>query len=163
MRYKGKVWRHVPAGAHPLHAGYILRAGGRWNRQGVYGCLYTSLTKRGALAEFAKFFHNLSDVDFQRWNRDLVSIFVDLDPVADLTNKATSPIPPDEPLVTGNDPSDFEACRALADSLRAAGYVALITPSAARPGEKNLDIYLDGLAGNIHIDEGGERIPLEAP
>ena len=149
MRYKGKVWRHVPAGAHPLHAGYILRAGGRWNRQGVYGCLYTSLTKRGALAEFAKFFHNLSDVD--------------LDPVADLTNKATSPIPPDEPFLTGNDPSDFEACRALADSLRAAGYVALITPSAARPGEKNLDIYLDGLAGNIHIDEGGERIPLEAP
>ncbi|MCK4782794.1 MAG: RES family NAD+ phosphorylase [Desulfobacteraceae bacterium] len=149
MRYKGKVWRHVPAGAHPLHAGYILRAGGRWNRQGVYGCLYTSLTKRGALAEFAKFFHNLSDVD--------------LDPVADLTNKATSPIPPDEPFLTGNDPSDFEACRALADSLRAAGYVALITPSAARPGEKNLDIYLDGLAGNKHIDEGGERIPLEAP
>jgi len=58
-------------------------------------------------------------------------------------------------------PADLEACRTLADALRAGGYAGLITPSAASPNAKNLVIYIDGPAGQIRLDDGGDRIPLE--
>jgi RES domain-containing protein len=51
MRVASKVWRHVPAGAQVLHVGFILRAGGRWNRRGKYSALYAALTPDVALAE----------------------------------------------------------------------------------------------------------------
>ncbi len=92
--------------------------------------------------------------------RELVSIQVDLESVADLTNKETSPVPPDEPFLTGDEPADLEACRALADSLRRDGFVGIIASSAALPDEKNLIIYIDGLAGNVRLDDGGDRVPL---
>ena len=44
--------------------------------------------------------------------RELVSIQVDLEPVADITNEETSPIPPDEPFLIGDELADLEACRA---------------------------------------------------
>ena len=160
MRIRRKVWRHVPAGAHPLHAGYILKAGGRWNRQGVYGCLYTSFTQRGVRAEYQKYLRRSALGGFSAGPRELVSLQVDLNPVADLMNKDTSPIPPDEPFLVGDELSDLEACRALADSLRSDDFVGIIAPSAAMSGEKNLIIYIDGLAGSVGLDEGGDRVQL---
>jgi RES domain-containing protein len=161
VRIRRKVWRHVPAGAHPLHAGYILRAGGRWNRQGVYGCLYTAFTQRGVRAEYQKALHSRGLEGFDLAPSEIVSFQVDLEPVADLTDKKSSPVPPGEPFLTGDEPADLEACRALADSLRSDGYVGIIAPSAALDGEKNLVIYIDGVAKNIRLDDGGDRIPLE--
>jgi len=160
VRLRRKVWRHIPFAAHPLHAGYILRAGGRWNRHGVYGCLYTAFTPRGAKAEYDRYLQYEAASGLGIKARDLVSIQVDLEPVADLTNRDSSPISPDEPFLTGDDPVDLEACRALADSLRKDGFVAIVAPSAALAGEKNLVIYIDGLAGNIKLDAGGDRYPL---
>ena len=127
----------------------------------MYGCLYTSLTKTGAIQEFQKYRNLLGVGDFPRKDRDLVSIRVDLDPVMDLTDPQTSPVPVDAPFLTGSDPADYEACQALADLLRAQGYVAILSPSAAAPGRKNLNIYIDGIAGNIKLRDGGERILLE--
>ena len=93
--------------------------------------------------------------------RDLVSIQVDLHPVADLINRKTSPIPTDVTFLTSNDPGDYEACRALADRLRFEGYVAILSPSAAMPGGVNLNIYIDGIAGNIILQDGEDRIPID--
>ncbi|MFA9406856.1 MAG: RES family NAD+ phosphorylase [Anaerolineales bacterium] len=160
MRLRRKVWRHVPAGAHPLHAGYILRANGRWNRRGVYGCLYTAFTRRGARTEYMKYLRGEASSVFGVKPRELVSIQVNLEPVADLTNSETSPIAHDEPFLLGDEPTDLEACRALADSLRREGFVGIIALSAAMSSEKNLMIYIDGLAENVRLEVGADRIPL---
>ena len=151
----------MPAGAHPLHAGYILRAGGRWNRQGAYGCLYTSLTRSGVRTEYRKALERAGADGFAMKPREIVSILAELEPVLDLTDEASSPVRPMESFLTGDAPADLEACRTLADALRAGGYAGLITPSAASPNAKNLVIYIDGPAGQIRLDDGGDRIPLE--
>jgi RES domain-containing protein len=127
----------------------------------VYGCLYTSLTKKGAVKEFQKALQVTSMGKYPRTERELVSILAELEPVADLTDPKTSPVPVDAPYLTGDGPADYEACRALADLLRAQGYVAILLPSAANPGGKNLNIYIDGVAGNIKLREGGDRIPID--
>jgi RES domain-containing protein len=141
--------------------GRILRADGRWNRPGVYGCLYTALSEQGARAEFEKIRPKFAAAPGTSRRRDVVSINVDIDPVVDLTNPETSPVPPNTSFLTGDRPEDIEQRRALAHALRAAGYVGIITPSAAAPGEKNLVMYIDGPAWGIQLDDGGDRIPLE--
>jgi RES domain-containing protein len=157
MRVRREVWRHIPKGKEPLHVGHILRATGRWNRAGVYGCLYTSLKEEGAVAEYRKYLEK-ANIDFSKTKpRDLITIKVDLDPVMDLTNKKKSLVSPDSPYLTGDEPEDLENCRALADTIRDQGYAGIIVPSAAVDGEKNLIIYIDGPAGKIKIDDGGTR------
>jgi hypothetical protein len=61
----------------------------------------------------------------------------------------------------GDDPADLSLCLAVADWARAEGYVAIISPSAAIRGGKNLNIYID-IAGPAHLrlDAGTEREPL---
>jgi hypothetical protein len=161
MKFKGKVWRHIPTGAHPLHVGYILKARGRWNREGDYGCIYTSLTKRGAKAEYRKYLHRagVARIGLLR-PRDLVSLLVEVSPVVDLTDKTESPVSPKEPFLIGDGPDDLDACRSLADTLRAQGYAAILTPSAAMTDEKNLVIYIDGPSRNVFLEVGPDRIAL---
>lgn len=161
MRFQGEVWRHIPKGAQPLHAGYILRAGGRWNRPGVYGCLYTASSKEGARAEYEKYLERENTDPARAKPRELVSIEVDINPVLDLTDEETALVPPSSAFLTGDDPEDLERCRVLADTAREQGYTAIMAPSAALEGEKNLMIYIDGVAGDIQLDDGGKRLPLE--
>lgn len=160
MRFKEKVWRHIPIDAFALHVGRILRADGRWNRPGVYGCLYTAFTEKGARAEFEKIRSALGAPSGDLKQRDIVSLLVDLDPVVDLTDPNISPIPPESPYLTGASEEDIEQCRELADALRAAGYAGIITPSAAILEEKNLVIYIDGPAGGIYLEDGGDRTTI---
>lgn len=55
---------------------------------------------------------------------------------------------------------DVEICRAVADLARFAGYNAILSPSAAIAGERNLNLYIDGRADQLHLNEGTDRIAL---
>jgi RES domain-containing protein len=157
MRFASKVWRHVPAGAQTLHVGFILRSGGRWNRCRRYGALYTALTPEGALAEYRKYFRQRNMTGRPQTPHELVSVEVDLHPVLDLTDPANGVVDPEASFLTGDSEQDKDRCRALADDLREAGYVGVVVPSAAKKGEKNLVIYIDGPAAQIALDDGPDR------
>lgn len=161
MKFRGKVWRHIPKGSYPLNLRFLLQARGRWNREGIYGCLYTSLTQAGAKAEHRKYLKSAgAEGEIKKHGRELVSIRVMIEPMMDLTDTETSPIPIESPFLTADDEESLEACKQLADSLRAQGYAGIIAPSAAKSGAKNLVIYFDGPAKNLEIDDGGDRHSL---
>lgn len=60
----------------------------------------------------------------------------------------------------GDGDAAYEACRAIADLARAQGYNAILSPSAAAQGEKNLTIYLDGRPADLRLIDGPDREPL---
>jgi hypothetical protein len=155
------VWRYIPRGAHPLHVGFLLQASGRWNRFGEYGCLYTALTREGAVAEYDKALRYAGLARDEDAERDLVTVHVDVEPVMSIITMdflRGSGLAAAE-LTTDTDES-FEICRTIADYARAAGYCAIISPSAALAGQRNLTIYFDGRADRIHLDVGSVREPL---
>ena len=159
--FSGLVWRHVPRGANALHIGWILRATGRWNRRGVYGCVYTALTAGGAVAEYRRYAARVGSAS-GAGARDLVSIRVNrLGPVLDLTHAATrARVGVTASALTGDGADDLTTCRAVADWARAERYQGLLTPSAADVRSTNLIIYVDGPAGNVDLDEGPDRLPI---
>ncbi len=161
MIFSGVVWRHVPRGAHPLHVGFILKASGRWNRQGRYGCLYTSLSREGALAEYRKYLVRTALADVSS-PRDLVSIEIRrVEPVLDLTvEDEQARLGISSGIMTGDKADDLEACREVADWARSQDYQGLLVPSAAASGDVNLIIYIDGPAGNLDFTNGPERIAI---
>lgn len=119
-----------------------------------------SIIKEGAIAEYEKYLvrENANPINVKP--REIVAVKVDINPVLDLTSKKSSLVPLSSPFLVGDDPDDLEKCRILADTAREQGYAAIIVPSAALTGEKNLIIYIDGVAGNIQLDDGGKRLPL---
>ncbi len=162
--FAGLVWRHVPVGAVPLHIGKLFKySEGRWNRRGEFACLYTALTRAGALAELAKLRRSAGSIV---GTRDLVSIQIRrLEPVLDLTDasiyRATALAAgeqPDASLMTTDGDAAYEHCRRLSEAARDRGCTALIVPSAAQPGEQNLVIYFDVVAPRqVDIDDGPDR------
>ena len=161
MDFEGMVWRHVPRGAHPLHVGFILLARGRWNRHDEYGCLYTSLSREGALAEYAKELQRLGIDAGSDQAKDLVTLQVGVARVLDLTVTAERDrfgITID--ALTGDEADDLESCRLVADLARLQGYDAILSPSAALAGERNLNLYIDGRADHLRLMQGAERVPL---
>lgn len=161
IRYQGLVWRHVPTGAHPLHIGYILKARGRWNRSGVYGCLYTSTSREGALAEYHRYLARAAPGVRTR-PRDLVSIRVNLlEPVLDLTDESVlAEFRITRETLTGDTVAARMLCLRLADYARGAGAVGILAPSATSPATTNLMIYPDGPPEGIDLDEGPDREPI---
>lgn len=159
------VWRHLPRGAHPLDFGRILRASGRWNRPGLYGALYTALSKDGALAELEKYRAAATPkgasaaINFSE--RDVVSIEVSIEPVLDLTDASTiATLGMDVTQYLGDDDDSREACRTVADFARAKGFRGILVPSAAADGEKNLVIFVDIPSAQLTLQAGPDRLSL---
>jgi RES domain-containing protein len=158
------VWRHVPPGAVALHLGKLWKLSeGRWNRRGDYACLYTSLTREGALAELARSRHAYGRAVGAR---DLVSIEIHrLEPVLKLTDlrvyralARASGETPNAALLTADSATASEHCRRLADQARRQGYTGLLVPSAALKGAVNLAVYFDVVAPkHLEIDDGPDR------
>jgi RES domain-containing protein len=161
VTFAGTVWRIVPAKAFALHVGYILRARGRWNREGVYGCLYTALSREGALAEWAKYLRAAGVPPEASAPRDLVSLEMQVEPVLDLTSPAVRrKLRIQLATITGDSPEDLEVCRSIADLARQQGYVAILSPSAALRGSTNLNLYVDGRADHYLLGEGSHRLSV---
>ena len=156
----------MPAGASPLHLGKLWKhAQGRWNRRGDYACLYTALTRPGALAGLAR---ARARYRTALGPRELVSIDVTLSPVLDLTDRAAlrraagggAGVSSDAALLVADGDGPLEHCRHLADWARAEGFTALLVPSAAAIGATNLVIYFDVVAPKqLEIDDGPDREP----
>ncbi|MGH7647515.1 MAG: RES family NAD+ phosphorylase [Gemmatimonadaceae bacterium] len=161
LDFEGLVWRYVPRGAHPLHVGFILLARGRWNRQSEYGCLYTSLSPDGARAEYAKELARLGIGAADDQPKDLVSLDVGVSRVLDLTDATVRKrLRVARAALTGDTSGDLETCRLVADLARLDGYDAILSPSAARAGARNLNLYIDRRADHVRLMEGPDRGPL---
>lgn len=163
MRIRRTVWRHVPAGTEPLHIGWIELARGRWNTQKPrLACLYTALTPEGAVAEYRKHYIDAGLSDIGRTKpRDLVSIHVDVDPALNLTDetelerRGLSTI-----ALTGPRRTAYPLCHRVAQDAVAAGYRAILAPSAALAGGRVLLVYPESSYGRLLLRNGPDRVPL---
>jgi RES domain-containing protein len=170
LNFEGRVWRHVPAGAHPLDFAHLITAKGRWNRRGQYGCLYTALTADVAIAEYAKAFTRFAISE----DRDLVALEVRIGPVYDLQSTLEQTetrltarggeiairLSQNDPRVVGDTEDDLELCRTVADAVREHGHYAIRAPSAAQAGGSVLAMYPENRPDHIRIQLAAPRLEL---
>jgi RES domain-containing protein len=134
---KAALVRVVKEGVDPLSTHGSQRFGGRYNDPGETGALYTSMEPRTALAEVAR--QTTSPLQARWWQ---YTIQVDLIAL-DLTDaNVTDALGTAQEALTG---TDRTLPRKLARKAKQAGFQALIVPSAVRPGEKNVVLFLDTL------------------
>lgn len=148
----------MPAGAQPLHAGWMQLARGRWNTQRPrIACLYTSYTADGALAEYEKLAR--TEAGYATRPRDLVSVRVDVEPVLDLTDpevQARYGITARQMRSPGYTPCH----RVVNEAVLRDGYRAIRAPSAAVDGVVNLMIYPESQHGRLRYSDGPDRLAI---
>ncbi|NNG15481.1 MAG: RES family NAD+ phosphorylase [Gemmatimonadales bacterium] len=156
MTFEGEVWRYLPRGAHPLDLSFLLQADGRWNRAGEYACLYTSLTRNGAIAEYDKWLgQRVGLMPRDDAERDLVTIRVRLASVCDVTDAGVRRrLGVTREAITRDTTASLELCRTIADWARARQYGAILSPSAAAGSANNLNIYIDVRPADIELAVG---------
>jgi RES domain-containing protein len=136
------VFRVVREGLDPLAITGSLKAGGRFNPPNEFGALYTSLDPKTAAQEVARGLRARGiPKQFPEGAWWVYELEVKLESVLDLTDPAVlekSAISADSLTA-----SDVHATRRIATETRERGYEALLVPSAAAPGSKNLVIFLD--------------------
>jgi RES domain-containing protein len=130
----------------PLATSGSSKAGGRFNPPNEFGALYTSVDAKTAAQEVERGLkaHGIDPMQFPEGAWWVYELEVKLDSVLDLTDPAIlekSAISADS--LTGR---DVHATRRIAADARERGYAALLVPSAAAPGSKNLVIFLDRTA-----------------
>ncbi|MBJ7329062.1 MAG: RES family NAD+ phosphorylase [Solirubrobacteraceae bacterium] len=111
---------------------------GRWHRQGQGYVQYLALEPLGAWAELVRYEGIRTADRAAQYLRRLWLAYVREEAIADLSTF-------DRWDACGLDPSvavgDHEACRALADELRDAGYRGVLSPSAALVGGTTLALF----------------------
>jgi RES domain-containing protein len=87
---------------------------------------------------------------------------VEVGPVLDLTDgRVLRAAGIDADVLTGDRPWELAACRAIAAHfVLGEGYGAILAPSAARPGESNLMIYLRSTLGIRLLGNGPDRLTI---
>jgi RES domain-containing protein len=128
-----------------------LNAGGRFNPPNEFGALYTSLEPNTAAKEVARGLRQRGvDPDqFPEGAWWVYELEVKLESVLDLTDADVlqkSGIP--ENSLIG---IDVNATRQIAAETRKRGYEALLVPSAAVAGSKNLVIFLDKASSRPNV------------
>lgn len=129
-------------GLDPLATTGSLKAGGRFNPQNEFGALYASLDADTAVQEVARGLRTrgIDPQQFPDGTWWVYELDVELESVLDLTDANVlkkSGISANS--LTG---SDVSGTRRMAADARERGYEALLVPSAAAPGSKNLVIFL---------------------
>jgi len=142
--WTGHAWRHVFGRVNPLHANSL---GARWNPKGVLA-LYTSLSRKGALAEGD---HLISRQPVPPSKpRYLYKIGVNLGKVIDLGTLAKlAPVGIDESDLAAD---DFDDCPMVGGCVAWLERDGLIVPSA-RSDAKNLVIFTQNLevGSELHV------------
>jgi RES domain-containing protein len=137
------VFRVVREGLDPLATTGSLKAGGRFNPPNGFGALYTSLDPKTAAQEVAKGLRarGIDPVQFPDGAWWVYELEAKLESVPDLTDPA---VLERSGISAGSSTgSDVNATRRIATDARERGYDALLVPSAAAVGSKNLVIFLD--------------------
>jgi RES domain-containing protein len=138
-------------------------ARGRWNTQRPrLACLYTAITRDGAIAEYRKHFAIAGIAAGGRPRpRDLVSILVDVSPVLNLTDaRVLEDLRLSSAALTGPRHTAYPLCHRVAKDAVAEGYRAILAPSAAQEGERVLLVYPESSQGRLLLRNGPDRIPL---
>lgn len=151
--YSGSAWRHIPAGGYALNFRYILHASGRWNRKGLYGALYLSLSEKGARAEWDKYRSEaLPGFDPPR---DLIELRVSVRSVLDLTvHRILKQLGISAGGLTADTDQSREICRSISDWARTMGFSSIRYPSAAAAGQENLVIFPDSVfPSDLRLEE----------
>ncbi len=160
------AWRHIPRGGHPCHVHWVHHATGRWNRQGEYGALYTSLHPFGALLEHSKYLGKVGMTPSMAQPRDIVSVTVTVDAVLDLRQSDWILAYPQWIAEVLSDSKDsYEICQSMADDAIALGYSAIRVPSSIMPGTPSMDnlvVYPHTRPAQWSVLEGPDRFEVES-
>jgi RES domain-containing protein len=147
IRVKAVVYRVVRDGVDPLGTVGSLRAGGRFNAPGEFAALYASLDPVAASKEVARGLkqRGIDPSQFPPSSWWMYELEVEIEGVLDLTNpEIVQRIEVNSEALTRD---EWNTPRNIAAEARNNGFEALLVPSAAAPGSKNLVMFLDKLAG----------------
>jgi RES domain-containing protein len=143
--FSGVVRRVVRVGVDPMSTEGSRKAGGRYNPPGDFGALYAALEPETAAAEVARGLR-LRGVDPAGFAADdwwEYEIELRAAPMLDLTDSDTlARLSLSLDALTA---ADAALTREIGAKAHRAGYAGLLVPSAARPGARNLVIFLDRL------------------
>ncbi|MGA8870283.1 MAG: RES family NAD+ phosphorylase [Candidatus Acidiferrales bacterium] len=145
------VFRVVRAGLDPLATTGSLKAGGRFNPPNEFGALYTSLEAAIAAKEVARGLRQrgIDPDQFPDGAWWVYELEVKLDSVLDLTDAVVlQKSGLSESSLTGG---DIRQTREIAAEARKHGYEALLVPSAAASGSRNLVIFLDKASARPNV------------
>lgn len=151
--HQTRAFRHVSPGHDDVGEGALQgsrRTGGRFNPPGDFGAVYLSFEKETAVAELRRRARRSAVRIGELLPRVLLVVESELQKVLDLTDDETRRHwgLDGEDLVSG----DYRACQDVGRAARRAGYEAVLYPSAARDGGRNLAVFVDRLRPGSRLE-----------